>query len=151
FRSVLGILYTMFGWWRDVVKESLAGDQTPVVQLHLRYGMILFIASEVMFFAAWFWMFFEMALFHDVRLLEGWQDWPPPGVETFDPFHIPLINTLILLLSGTTVTAAHHGIQTGDRKLAKWALGATILLGLSFTALQAYEYSEAVSHGLIHF
>ncbi len=147
----LGVLYTMLGWWTDVVKESRAGDHTPVVQIHLRYGMILFIASEVMFFVAWFWIFFEMALFHDHRLLEGWQNWPPPGVETFDPFHIPLLNTLILLLSGTTVTAAHHGIQTGDRKLAKWALLGTIVLGLCFTALQVVEYHEAVVESTIHY
>jgi len=139
----LGIAYTMIGWWLDVIKESREGDHTPVVEIGLRYGMILFIASEVMFFVAWFWIFFEAAIFHDARLTEGWQQWPPEGIETFDPFHIPLMNTLVLLLSGTTVTWAHHAIQIGDRKNAKIALGLTIFLGLCFTALQVYEYAHA--------
>ncbi|WP_420431297.1 cytochrome c oxidase subunit 3 [Hyphobacterium sp.] len=151
----LGILYTMFGWWSDVIKESRAGDHTPVVAIGLRYGMILFILSEVMFFVAWFWMFFEAALFHDLRAsgswdavaigadFTGWENWPPPGIETFDPWHLPLMNTLILLLSGTTVTWAHHALQHGDRKGAIQGLVLTVILGLCFTAVQAYEYSHA--------
>jgi len=147
--------YTMFGWWADVIRESQQGDHTPVVDLGLRYGMILFIVSEIMFFAAWFWMFFEAALFHDVRAgaswygpaigvdFSGWESWPPPGVETFDPFHLPLINTLILLLSGTTVTWAHHALQHGDRKGAKLGLLLTVVLGVLFTCVQAYEYTHA--------
>ena len=59
------VLITMYGWWRDVIKEADEGYQSPVVQLHLRYGMILFIASEVMFFVAWFWAYFDVALFPD--------------------------------------------------------------------------------------
>jgi cytochrome c oxidase subunit 3 len=117
--------------------------------------MILFIASEVMFFVAWFWMFFEMALFHHGRTFSGieevrnaWGVWPPKGVETLDPWHFPLINTLTLLTSGTTVTWAHHAIQTGDRKSAKIALGLTILLGLMFTSIQAYEYREIITEHL---
>jgi cytochrome c oxidase subunit III len=144
------VAYTLFGWWSDVIKESRAGDHTPVVQLGLRYGMVLFIASEVMFFAAWFWAFFEMALFHDLRaaspiedVAAAWSSWPPTGIETFDPFHLPLVNTLILLLSGTTVTWAHHALQQGDRAAAKLGLLLTVLLGLSFSALQFYEYSVA--------
>ena len=62
-----GVLYTMLGWWIDVVREANEGDHTPVVSVGLRYGMVLFIASEVMFFVAWFWIFFEMALFHGHR------------------------------------------------------------------------------------
>jgi len=155
---VLGFLivgWTMIGWWGDVIKESRKGDHTPVVDLGLRYGMILFIVSEVMFFAAWFWVFFELALFHEVRAgagwdgapigadFAGWETWPPPGVETFDPFHLPLINTLILLLSGTTVTWAHHALQHGDRKGAKLGLALTVGLGLLFTCVQVYEYTHA--------
>jgi cytochrome c oxidase subunit 3 len=137
------VIYTMVGWWADVIKESRAGDHTPVVDLGLRYGMILFIVSEVMFFVAWFWAFFEGAIFHDVRMLEGWESWPPPGIETFNPWHIPLMNTLILLLSGTTVTWAHHALQHGDRKGAKLGLLFTVLLGICFTSLQVLEYQEA--------
>ncbi len=137
------VLYTMIGWWGDVIKESRAGDHTPVVDLHLRYGMIMFIASEVMFFVAWFWAFFEYAIFHEVRLDPGLAQWPPAGVETFNPWHIPLMNTLILLLSGTTVTWAHHALQHGDRKGAKLGLIFTVILGVCFTALQVVEYMEA--------
>jgi cytochrome c oxidase subunit 3 len=147
------LFYTMFGWWRDVVKEANEGDHTPVVSIGLRYGMILFIASEVMFFVAWFWIFFEMALFHHHRTLssidevrQAWATWPPHGVETVPPWQLPLVNTLTLLLSGTTVTWAHHALQTGDRKGAKIGLLLTIILGVMFTSVQAYEYSHIISH-----
>ncbi|MGA0608196.1 cytochrome c oxidase subunit 3 [Phenylobacterium sp. VNQ135] len=151
--GLAGVLYTMVGWWRDVVKEANAGDHTPVVSLGLRYGMILFIASEVMFFVAWFWMFFEMALFHEVRthsaieeVRNAWATWPPHGVETVPAWELPLVNTLILLLSGTTVTWAHHALQQGDRKGAKLGLILTVVLGALFTAIQAYEYHHILSH-----
>src|SRR5512141_807274 len=111
----LGVAWTMIGWWTDVVREANQGDHTPVVSIGLRYGMILFIASEVMFFVAWFWIFFEMALFHQHRTLSSieevrtaWATWPPHGVETVPAWNLPLVNTLTLLLSGTTVTWAHH-------------------------------------------
>jgi cytochrome c oxidase subunit III len=135
------ILYTMAGWWRDVVRESVhEGHHTPVVKLHFRYGMVLFIASEVMFFLAWFWAYFNSALFpQDVHI----GTFPPAGIVTFDPWHLPLINTLILLTSGTTVTWAHHAILTGDRKGAIRGLLLTVILGMTFTAVQAYEYSHA--------
>jgi cytochrome c oxidase subunit 3 len=148
-----GVIYTMFGWWGDVIKEGQQGHHTPVVDIHLRYGMIMFIASEVMFFVAWFWAFFEMAIFHqhradwvilgDPEVMKAWASWPPPHVETFDPFHLPLMNTMILLLSGTTVTWAHHALQQGDRNGAKLGLTLTIALGILFTCVQVYEYSVA--------
>ncbi|MGK2741488.1 cytochrome c oxidase subunit 3 [Tepidicaulis sp. LMO-SS28] len=143
-----GVIYTMIGWWRDVIKEAQQGDHTSVVQLHLRYGMIMFIASEVMFFVAWFWAYFDASLFTNdavqyARVEATGGVWPPTGIEAFDPWHLPLINTLILLLSGTTVTWAHHALQHGDRDGLKWGLVCTVLLGMLFTALQAYEYSHA--------
>ena len=151
-----GLVLTVYGaaaWWTDVVKESRKGDHTPVVGIGLRYGMILFIASEIMFFVAWFWMFFEMGLFSDARTLStipevatAWSTWPPEGVETLDPFHLPLMNTVTLLLSGTTVTWAHHAMQQGNRNSAKIALAITVLLGLLFTGLQVLEYQHAL-HG----
>ena len=106
-----------------------------MVQISHRYGMILFIASEVMFFVAWFWAYFNAALFpgdaHAGRarpqLIGG--VWPPKGIETFDPWHLPLLNTLILLTSGTTVTWAHHALLEDDRQGLKWGLILTILLG----------------------
>ena len=91
------VLYVMFAWWSDVVHESQTGDHTPVVRIGLRYGFILFITSEVMFFAAWFWTFFKHALYPMGPMspvIDG--VWPPAGIETFDPWHLPLINTLIL-------------------------------------------------------
>ncbi len=163
------VLYTMAGWWREVVKESNGGDHTPVVQIGLRYGMILFIVSEIMFFVAWFWSFFEITIFYDARAgrtydgenelwtyLQGWATYPPPKIEggvvkPFDPFHLPLMNTLILLLSGTTVTASHHALQHGNRTQAKNWLLITILLGMMFTGLQAFEYYEAYAGGKFTF
>lgn len=151
------VLWVMFGWWREVIKEGRTGDHTPVVQIGLRYGMILFIASEIMFFVAWFWSFFEFSIFSEARVGSTWDaanpifqeglsrfaDFPPVGVETFDPFHLPLMNTLILLLSGTTVTWAHHALVHGDKSGAKLGLLVTVILGLGFTALQVLEYSHA--------
>jgi len=143
------VLYTMLGWWRDVVKEAEhQGHHTPVVQLHHRYGMVLFIASEVMFFVAWFWAYFDASLFAGEAAQFARVDatggvWPPVGIETFDPFHLPLMNTLILLTSGTTVTWAHHALQQGDRNGLKWGLILTVVLGFLFSLLQAYEYTHA--------
>jgi cytochrome c oxidase subunit 3 len=146
--GLIGIAYTMLAWWIDVVKEAEGGYHTPVVQLHLRYGMILFIASEVMFFVAWFWAYFNIALFpaevKDIaRIAATGGVWPPKGIETFDPWHLPLLNTLILLTSGTTVTWAHHALLHNDRTGLKWGLACTIALGLTFTGVQAYEYAHA--------
>ena len=145
---VIGCLfaaYVMFGWWRDVLREAEAGDHTPVVEIGLRYGMIMFIMQEAMFFVGWFWMFFEAGLFNkarakwDTAILENapaYADSIAPGIVPIDPWHLPLMNTLILLLSGTTVTWAHHALIHNDRKGAKWGLGLTVLLGVFFTFLQ---------------
>ncbi len=143
-----GVLYTMFMWWRDVIKEAHKGDHTPVVSLHLRYGMLMFIASEVMFFVAWFWAFFDASLFSGetiqaARVAATGGAWPPVGTKIFDPWHLPLVNTLILLTSGTTVTWAHHALLNNDRKGLVWGLVLTILLGALFTSVQAWEYAHA--------
>jgi cytochrome c oxidase subunit 3 len=150
--GAIGVLYTMLSWWRDVINEAEHGGfHTRVVQISHRYGMILFIASEVMFFVAWFWAYFDVALFPtDVHQVERDQliggVWPPKGIETFNPWHLPLLNTLILLTSGTTVTWAHHALLHGDRKSLKLGLWLTIALGISFTCIQAFEYSHAEFH-----
>jgi cytochrome c oxidase subunit 3 len=136
------VLFTMFGWWSQVIREANNGEHTPVVQLHLRYGMILFIASEVMFFVGWFWAWFDFSLFPSTVEAVGGV-WPPKGVEVLDPFAFPLLNTLILLLSGTTVTYAHHALIHGNRQGLKTGLWATVLLGLLFTSIQAFEYAHA--------
>jgi cytochrome c oxidase subunit 3 len=133
--GALTVLTTMFFWWRDVIRESRTpGAHSIIVRLGLRYGMTLFIASEVMFFVGFFWSYFNFLLFPDTQG-NGQTVWPPTNVHTFDPFHLPILNTMILLLSGTTVTWAHHCLVRG--------LGLTILLGLSFTLCQAIEYSHA--------
>ena len=139
--GVVLVLLTMYLWWRDVVREGeFQGHHTPIVQLGLRYGMLLFIASEVMFFAAFFWAFFDASLFP--KEATGFT-WPPEGVEVFEAFDIPFLNTLVLLLSGCTVTWAHHALQHGDRRNTIRGLLLTVILGVLFTALQAYEYSHA--------
>ncbi len=142
--GALIVLTVMFLWWRDVLKESrTAGVHTPVVRIGLRYGMTLFITSEVMFFVAFFWAYFNFALYPAHVSGAEHAIWPPAGITTFDPFRLPLLNTMILLLSGTTITWAHHALLRGDRKYLVMGLGFTILLGLSFTTFQAMEYSEA--------
>jgi cytochrome c oxidase subunit III len=166
--GLAAVLFMMYCWWADVVREAHAGDHTPVVQLHMRYGMILFIASEVMFFVGWFWAWFNYSLFPvPVEVADGMVEvvadavaqWPPRGLEVINAFELPLLNTFILLLSGTTITWAHHGLIHGERGGAKkgfWgALGVgqndsvlkglwlTIVLGVIFSAIQAYEYMHA--------
>lgn len=132
------IVATMFFWWRDVIREAqYQGHHTPVVQIGMRYGMALFICSEVFFFLAFFWAFFDMALYPRLGT------WPPEGIVTFDPFDLPLMNTLILLLSGTTVTWAHAALLQNNRRELLWGLGFTVALGFIFSLLQAYEYSHA--------
>src|SRR5690606_3950169 len=149
FIGLAGVLYTMYTWWSDVVKEANDGvSHTPVVQIHHRYGMMLFIASEVMFFVAWFWAYFDGFFMVDDALQYSrvaWSggNWPPNGVEVFDPFHLPLFNTLILLTSGTTVPWAHHALLEGDRKGLRWGLVLTVALGVLFSIVQAIEYSHA--------
>ncbi len=139
--GVLILLATMFIWWVDVVKEAEhQGHHTEVVQLGLRYGMALFIASEVMFFAAFFWAFFDASLFPKAGI---GGIWPPESILPFDPFQLPLLNTLILLTSGCTVTWAHHALREGDRDGLVQGLTLTVILGLLFTGVQAYEYSHA--------
>ena len=142
--GLVGVLSVMAFWWRDVLKESgTAGLHTPVVRLGLRYGMTLFIASEVMFFVGFFWAYFHFALYPQHVLGAEHPVWPPAGIRTFDPFQLPLMNTLLLLLSGTTITWAHHALIHKDRRHLIMGLGFTILLGLLFTTFQALEYSEA--------
>ena len=140
--GVATVIGTMIAWWNNTIREAHTGYHTPVVQLHLRYGMILFIASEVMFFLAWFWAFFDSSLFPSAVEAVGGH-WPPKGIEVLDPWGFPLLNTMILLCSGTTVTWAHHALIHGDRKGLKLGLLLTILLGLLFTSIQAYEYAHA--------
>jgi cytochrome c oxidase subunit 3 len=144
YAGLLGVVATMFLWWKDVLKESRTpGLHSAIVRLGLRYGMTLFIASEVMFFVGFFWAYFHFALFPEHVLGTAHPTWPPAGIKTFNPFSLPFLNTMILLLSGTTITWAHHSLIEGDRKGMIRGLICTVLLGLTFTACQALEYSDA--------
>ena len=139
--GLLAVMYVAFMWFRDIIIEGEKdGHHTTVVQLGLRYGMTLFIASEVMFFVAWFWAYFNASLYPTEQI---GSTWPPLEIELLDPWHIPLINTLILLLSGTSVTWAHHALQEGHRKEVIQGLVITVVLGLIFSGFQAYEYMHA--------
>ncbi|GAA4522913.1 cytochrome c oxidase subunit 3 [Chelativorans composti] len=141
-------LYVMYAWWSDTIKEGHEGHHTRVVTLHMRYGMMMFIASELMFFVAWFWAFFDASLFPGeavqvARAEFTGGEWPPAGIEVIDPFHLPLYNTIILLLSGTTLTWGHHALLNGDRRGLIAGLAVTVALGVLFTGVQAYEYIHA--------
>ncbi len=135
------LFFTFFGWWRDVVRESLAGVfHTDVVQSGLRVGVLLFIASEVMFFFAFFWAYFDASLPLISRTAS--EVWPPEGITPLNAWTLPFLNTLILLTSGATVTVAHHAIRAGDRRQMTIWTGLTALLGFIFLGLQAYEYGH---------
>jgi cytochrome c oxidase subunit 3 len=140
--AIAGIAVTMVGWWRDVVKESLRGDHKDVVAKGLRFGMVLFIMSEVLFFFAFFWAYFWGALNHP-ETVEAYT-WLPEGAHPVPAWDIPFLNTLILLLSGCTVTWAHHRVREGDNATASKVLALTVALGVIFTSLQAYEYVHTI-------
>jgi cytochrome c oxidase subunit 3 len=139
--GLVSLLNTVFLWWRDVVREgTFQGHHTKKVQAGLRNGMIFFIISEMMFFFAFFFAFFSASLAPN---LEIGGSWPPPGISVLNPWEVPLLNTVILLLSGSTCTMSHHAIIAGDRQNSLFGLGSTIVLGTVFTGLQALEYFEA--------
>nr|QNP10102.1 cytochrome c oxidase subunit 3 [Tympanogaster modulatrix] len=134
-------LLIMYQWWRDISREgTFQGLHTFNVTMGLRWGMILFITSEIFFFLSFFWGFFHSSLTPTIEL---GMIWPPKGILTFNPIQIPLLNTLILLTSGLTVTWAHHSLMENNFNQSKQSLIMTVLLGIYFTILQAYEYIEA--------
>jgi cytochrome c oxidase subunit 3 len=134
------VILTMVFWWRDVIKESVKEHaHTPEVAHGLRMGMGLFIASEVMFFAAFFWAFFHNALGFSTDTLQ----WPPKGITPLDAWEIPFYNTVILLTSGGTVTRAHYFVEQGNNKAAARWIFITAALGATFLSCQAYEYIHA--------
>jgi len=143
--GVLGIVATMVAWWRDVLRESRSGAHTAPVAVGLRTGVALFIVSEVFFFVAFFWAYFWGALVPPETVAVSW---PPEGVHKVPVFGIPLLNTLLLLLSGTTLTWAHHAVREGDNRTAFQALLITVALGATFLGFQVYEYIEAIHEGL---
>ena len=138
--GMLLVIYTMYAWWKDVVREAtFEGRHTPVVQIGHRYGMALFIASEVMFFVAFLWAFFNASLFPTEAV--GFL-WPPASVETIDPLDLPLFKTLVLVTSSFTVIWARHDIMEAKKDHATLMLGITVLLGALFISVQAFEYGQ---------
>src|SRR3984957_10967990 len=143
FLTAVGLIMSMKGLTIGSLKLGV-----PLFGIGFRYGMILFIASEVMFFVAWFWAFFDASLFtgepiQAARVAFTGGMWPPKGTEVLDPLNLPLLNTLILLTSGATVTWAHHALLHNDRQGLKVGLMLTIFLGLCFTSIQGWEYYHA--------
>lgn len=139
FISLICLVYSMILWFRDVISESTyLGNHTLAVQRGLNLGIGLFIVSEAFFFLAIFWAFFHSALSPNIEL---GAEWPPMGIQAINPFELPLLNTVILLSSGLTVTYAHHSIIQGNRKGSLYGLIFTLLLAVLFTALQGIEYS----------
>uniref|UniRef100_A0AAU6S659 Cytochrome c oxidase subunit 3 n=1 Tax=Theloderma albopunctatum TaxID=1775700 RepID=A0AAU6S659_9NEOB len=138
----LGLMFfTTIQWWRDVTREgTFQGLHTPPVQKGLRFGMTLFIISEVFFFIGFFWAFYNASL---APTPDVGGCWPPTGIMPLNPVEVPLLNTAVLLASGVSVTWAHHSMMVGSRNGAIQALFLTIMLGLYFTLLQATEYYEA--------
>nr|YP_010321785.1 cytochrome c oxidase subunit III [Stenochironomus gibbus]UKO32973.1 cytochrome c oxidase subunit III [Stenochironomus gibbus] len=135
------IILTMIQWWRDISREStFQGLHTIQVMKGLQWGMILFIISEMFFFISFFWAFFHSSLSPTIDLGKLW---PPISINPFNPFQIPLLNTLILLSSGITVTWAHHSLMENKHNQTTQSLFFTIILGTYFSILQAYEYLEA--------
>jgi len=137
----VSLILVSFFWWRDIIREStFQGHHTKAVQSGLRVAMLLFILSEIMFFFAFFWAFFASSLSPS---LDIGGVWPPPGINVLNPWEIPLLNTVILLLSGATCTWSHNSIVLGDRSSSLISLTGTIFLGVIFTILQGFEYVDA--------
>nr|YP_010152767.1 cytochrome c oxidase subunit 3 [Aureoumbra lagunensis]QQW50415.1 cytochrome c oxidase subunit 3 [Aureoumbra lagunensis] len=135
------LIFVVSVWWRDVVREAtFEGQHTKDVQIGLRSGMLLFIVSEIMFFFAFFWAFFHSSLSPSFDIGGVF---PPVGIEVLNPWEIPLLNTLILLSSGATITWSHHAIIAGSRKNSILGLIITVFLAILFTLLQAFEYCNA--------
>jgi len=141
FIGLIHCLIIMYIWWRDVITESyFEGNHTKLVQRGLKRGMIYFIVSEIMFFAAFFWGFFHSSLAPSIWI---GGIWPPASILIFDPWDIPFINTCILLLSGAAITAAHNYVLLENYKKAKKSFIYTLTYAVFFLSFQYYEYMNA--------
>nr|AZL93505.1 cytochrome c oxidase subunit 3 [Torymus sp. ZJUH_2016035] len=139
--GTLMILLIMFQWWRDVIRESLyQGFHTKMVVKGIKLGMLLFIISEVFFFISIFWCYFHMYLSPSIEIGSLW---PPLNIIPFNPYLIPLLNTIILLSSGVFVTWCHYSLINSLKISSILSLLFTVLLGMIFTLFQVLEYFEA--------
>nr|YP_009692118.1 cytochrome c oxidase subunit III [Leptocentrus albolineatus]QEG98459.1 cytochrome c oxidase subunit III [Leptocentrus albolineatus] len=138
---ITGLLITlmcMFQWWRDIIREStFQGLHSKVVIMNMKLGMMLFILSEIMFFVSFFWSFFHSSLSPSIEI---GMNWPPYNIKSFNPMSIPLLNTIILLSSGVSMTWSHSSILNNNLSKSIKSMLITIILGMYFTSLQAYEY-----------
>jgi cytochrome c oxidase subunit 3 len=133
--------YALVGWFGDVIDEATVQQKhTKAVDLGLRYGMMLFVLTEALLFAGFFWGFFDASLFPSSAIDHVW---PPKNIHPIDPFKLPYLNTLILLLSATSLTWSHASLLDHKQKEAEKGLLITIILGLLFTLVQVYEFWEA--------
>lgn len=134
------IILTIVQWWRDVIRErTIQGHHTKKTIIGLRIGIILFILSEVCFFFAFFWAFFHSRLAPNIEL---GTKWPPIRINPLSPWGVPLLNTVVLLSSGVTITWSHHALIIKKNYEASLRLILTVILGIYFTFLQASEYLE---------
>lgn len=149
FLALLNLIFSMSFWFRDVISEgTYLGNHTYAVQRGINLGVGLFIVSEALFFLAIFWAFFHSSLAPNIEI--GSQ-WPPMGISGINPFELPLLNTIILLSSGVTITYAHHSLIQGNRSGALYGSIFTVILAIVFTIFQGIEYtvsSFTISDGI---
>nr|AWU49030.1 cytochrome c oxidase subunit 3 [Pseudophacopteron sp. DMP-2018] len=139
--NLIVTIWIMMLWWRDIQREStFQGNHTYLVVNSMKYGMMLFILSEILFFISFFWSFFHHSLSPNQEI---GLNWPPMMIQSFNPLHIPLVNTLILLSSGMSVTWSHASMCNNNLFQTKKSLMITIIMGIYFSLLQIYEYVEA--------
>nr|YP_010133477.1 cytochrome c oxidase subunit III [Chiropterargas boueti]AMX74071.1 cytochrome c oxidase subunit III [Chiropterargas boueti]AMX74084.1 cytochrome c oxidase subunit III [Chiropterargas boueti] len=142
FLTIMMMLLTMFHWWRDIIRESsMEGQHNSYVIMNMKFGMILFILSEVFFFISFFWAYFHSMLAPNIEIGSVW---PPHGMIIFNPYSIPLLNTAILLSSGITITWSHHSLLNKNYINCMKALMITIILGIMFSFFQLLEYNQGM-------
>nr|AIW06134.1 cytochrome c oxidase subunit III [Vespidae sp. MT-2014] len=138
--ALINMMLIMYQWWRDVVREStFQGMHTSNMVKNMKTGMILFIVSEIFFFISLFWTYFHMSLSPSIEI---GMLWPPKNIVMLNPYNVPLLNSIILISSGLTITWSHHLLLNNKNLTSMLTLMQTINLGVMFTLCQIYEYFE---------